>query len=183
MSLRPRAYWAIDPGESKAGLAWFHLYPRPCPVDDGLMHSTDRRLYLYRCILFRTIPALIEYTETNLHYARHLAIEEFRLYPWLARQQGFSSFGTAETIGVLKYIARRTGVPFTMQSASGSKKDGRKFAQQWGFPMRDRKLGSGKYTYYGPDFDIPGLQDPRDAAAHGCAYLGGHDIYKPRTAP
>lgn len=100
----------------------------------------------------------------------HLVIEEFRLFPWMAAQQGFSTVPTAEVIGALKYLAARRGVAWTMQK-SMVMKEGRAFANKLKIPMTDRKLGSGKGAYIGPDFDLPGPPHPRDALAHGFYWL------------
>lgn len=181
---RPYECFAIDPGQSKAGFAWFQLqYPRArddlrhqC---DCVSHSKDGRLRLFRCINFPSTSALIEYLETNLHRADVCVTERFRLYPWMARQQGFSEFGTAETIGVIKYLCDRYLVPYVPQDASQNKVEGRKWGVRAGFPMVERKLGSGRFVYRGPDIDLPGLQDKRDAWAHGMTYICGSGRYKP----
>jgi hypothetical protein len=173
--------FAVDPGESKSGFAWFKLFAAPefhphSPLGtDGVCYddSADHRLHLWRCF---TVPPweLADYLETNLWRADALVIERFQLYPWMARQQGFSTFGTAESIGIYRRIAHKVGVPVYLQDAARNKKSGRTRANAWGFRMVDRKLGSGKFVYYGPDFDLPGKLDRRDAAAHGCEFIGAN---------
>lgn len=184
MSSKVQNIFAVDPGEAKCGFAWVRLYPRPVThphnasgVDDTCYDcSSDNRLHLWRC--FTTKPMeLADYLETNLWRARVLVIERFQLYPWMARQQGFSTFGTAESIGVYKRIADKVGIPYVMQDASGNKKSGRRRAKDYGFRMVDRKLGSGKFVYYGPDFDLPGKLDRRDAAAHAIEWVGACGLY------
>lgn len=96
-----------------------------------------------------------------------LVVEEFRLYPWMARTQGFSTFETCEVIGVLKYLAELNDIPIYMQKAT-IKKEARSIAEDTGWEMKVRSLGSGKGKYRGPDFAFPtGPQHPRDALAHG----------------
>ena len=164
---------AIDPGESKCGLAVFQLWH----PGDGLVHTSwchghvmcasDRSLHLAYAAT-HTPAETMEWVKANAWDLRALIVERFQLYPWMARQQGFSEFGTAETIGVLKYLARTSGdLPLYLQDAARCKKDGRAYAVRLGFRMADRKLGSGRWTYRGPDFDLEGKQDHRDAAAHG----------------
>lgn len=92
-------------------------------------------------------------------------VEEFRLYPWLARSQAFSDFKTVEVIGVIKYLTAKHNLPLYMQQA-GIKKEARSLAEDHGWPMVERSLGSGKGKYRGPDFDFRGQQHGRDALAH-----------------
>jgi hypothetical protein len=176
-----RHFFAIDPGEAHCGFAWFDLLEENEPTGhqcDCMDHSSDYRLSLYRCMTFKPYE-LAEYLETNLFRATALIIERFQLYPWMARQQGFSEFGTSEAIGIYSWIARKLDIKVVRQDAAGNKKDGRAWAEKAGFKMVNRKLGSGKWTYFGPDFDLPGQPHRRDAAAHGLAYLCGNAIYVP----
>lgn len=55
-----------------------------------------------------------------LEITRHpvWVVEEFMLYPWRSDQQAFHVMGTSELIGVIKYLARKTGVELVMQPAS-----------------------------------------------------------------
>lgn len=91
--------------------------------------------------------------------------EEFRLYPWLATQQGFSELRTVEVIGVIKYLTAVKGLPLYMQRAD-VKKEARSLAEDLGWPMVTRTLGSGRGKYRGPDFAYSGPQHGRDALAH-----------------
>jgi hypothetical protein len=184
---RSKNVFAVDPGEAKSGFAWLQLLAVPARhphsnlgADDRCYDdSSDHRLHIRRC--FTVSPwDLADYLETNLWRADVLVIERFQLYPWMARQQGFSTFGTAESIGIYKRIAHKVGIPVHLQDASGNKKNGRRRARDWGFKMVDRKLGSGKFVYYGPDFDLPGKLDRRDAAAHACEFVGATGLYEPR---
>lgn len=170
MSGRPRLVTAVDPGSAWRGFAELMVQsPGPCPPG-CLDHSTDLRLHLLRCHTYSKADELYDDLSCNLWRSHRLVLERFRLYPWMARQQGFSEFGTAECLGVCKYIADKVGIPYVLQDPAGNMKDGRQYALQDGFKMVDRKLGSGKYTYYGPDFDLPGKPHRRDAAAHAVNY-------------
>jgi len=112
----------------------------------------------------------------------NLVLEEYRLYPWQARNQGFSDFPVPQSIGVLRYISAQYNIPVTMQKAT-VKKEARKIAAVRGVPMQVRSLGSGKGAYRGPDFDaawIKGLygvrssQHVRDAMAHLVHWVWTH---------
>ena len=164
---------AIDPGDRHCGLAVFDLWW----PDDGKVHpaactghldcSSSRWLHLVGLYDLRQ-QELFDYIEANAWYLGAIVYETFKLYPWMARQQGFSEFHTAEAIGVIKYLARKYDIPHYGQDAKDSKRHGRAYAVKAGFKMKDRKLGSGKFMYYGPDFDqgLESEQHFRDAAAH-----------------
>lgn len=164
---------AIDPGDAHVGIARFtaSIGP-PYRVPDCLDQSSSGDLRLVECVTLSPRDA-ISWLETRVCRFRAVVLEEYRLYPWLAREQGFSDFPTAQLVGVVKYLAARVDVPVYMQSAKDNLKDGRSQALRHGFSMVDRQLGHGKYTYRGPDFNLPGPPHRRDAASHGCrfAYL------------
>jgi hypothetical protein len=84
---------AIDPGGVHCGMAWF--------ADGVCVRVEDTSPNL--CVDLTNHWLLQPASET-------LVIEEFRLYPWLAAQQSFSTFATVETIGALK-LARRWNAP------------------------------------------------------------------------
>lgn len=94
---------AIDPGGVHCGMAWFE--------DGACVRVEDTSPDL--CIDLANHWMLQPHAQT-------LVIEEFRLYPWMAAQQSFSTFATVETIGALK-LARRWNAPhieLVMQPAS-----------------------------------------------------------------
>lgn len=161
---------AVDPGESFCGLAEFSLAPLGgCLLGDGFVDQSRRgKIRLMRC---RTLCPHDLYGELEklapLLYA--IVLERYSLYPWLAREQGFSEMPTSQCIGVVTDIAvRRFAVPvFELQDAKECLKEGRAAAARAGFRMRDRALGSGRWKYRGPDFDLPGKPHRRDAASHG----------------
>ena len=45
---------------------------------------------------------------------RAAACEEFKLYPWMADEQGFSELRVVEVIGVVKYLTRKHDIPLVM---------------------------------------------------------------------
>lgn len=161
---------AVDPGESWAGLAEFDLAPLGgCLIGDGFVDQSRRgKIRLMRC---RTLRPRDLYGELDrlaplLHA---VVLERYQLYPWMAREQGFSELLTAQCVGVVTDIAvRRFAVPvFELQDAKGCLKEGRRHAERAGFRMKPRVLGSGRWKYRGPDFDLPGQPHRRDAASHG----------------
>jgi hypothetical protein len=165
---------AIDPGEIHCGVAVLvtdqYVSPYALSPDRSIVdQSADRKDQLVYATEF-TQTELFDWVERYMWAWDRLVIERFQLYPWMSRQQGYSEFGTAQAIGVLKYIARKSELEIVMQDASGCKRKGRKKAADAGFRMVDRKLGSGKYVYYGPDFAAISSSHARDAAAHACYY-------------
>ena len=94
---------AIDPGGAHCGMAWYQ---------DGTCvrveeHTPDVCVDLAHHWMLQP-------------HAQVLIIEEFRLYPWMADTQSFSTFATVEIIGALK-TARRWVAPhieLVMQPAS-----------------------------------------------------------------
>lgn len=161
---------AVDPGESWCGLAEFSLAPLGgCLLGDGFVDQSRRgKIRLMRCRTLRPhdLYGELEKLAPLLHA---LVLERYSLYPWMAREQGFSELLTAQCVGVVTDIAvRRFGVPvFELQDAKGTLRGGRAIADKAGFRMKDRALGSGRWKYRGPDFDLPGRPHRRDAASHG----------------
>lgn len=92
--------------------------------------------------------------------ASHLVVEEYRLYPGLALQQGYSTMPTCEVIGVLKYLAGRWDIPIVMQPASIKK------------PTRARTNAGGKQ-----------LESVLQGKGGHCADAELHGIYYILTQP
>jgi hypothetical protein len=88
---------AIDPGEVHCGVAFF---------DDGVCTHTEecKPSTLFEHLVFEMLDVVV--------------CEEFRLYPWTAGAQSFSSMATCEVIGVIKYICEQESMPLVMQSAT-----------------------------------------------------------------
>lgn len=94
---------AIDPGEIHCGVATWN---------DS---DTDPHVYEYDPEL------LAEVLESWYHgsgWKPTTVIEEFRLYPWKAQEQGYSQLKTVEVIGVVRHLCRRFGVTLVEQSAT-----------------------------------------------------------------
>src|SRR5580692_11051045 len=161
---------AIDPGEAWCGLAEFDLAPLGGRLlGDGFVDQSRRgtiRLMQCRTLTPHDLYGELERIAPLIHA---VVLERYSLYPWMAREQGFSELLTAQCVGVVTDIAvRRFKVPvFCLQDAKGTLKGGRAQAARAGFRMKDRALGSGRFRYRGPDFDLPGKPHRRDAAAHG----------------
>lgn len=149
---------AIDPGDGHNGVVTANVGPGGVSVTRAKEINDRYDLFTY-----------IRYYDPEV-----LIIEEYRLYPWQARNQGFSEFPTAQIIGVLDYLAHENGLTLHKQKAA-VKKEARTMARARGIPMADRALGSGKGAYRGPDFDAAWIkrewgckssQHVRDAMAH-----------------
>lgn len=91
---------AIDPGDKHCGVAWFS--------NKGTLVQT----------LTWTPDQVICDIETMVSRAHAVVCEEYRLYPWLAAEQGFSEFLTCELIGVIKYLTHQRKIDLYMQPAS-----------------------------------------------------------------
>ena len=80
-----------------------------------------------------------------------IVVEAFRLYPWLAQQQGFSALKTPQLIGVIKYLSNYLGADLVEQGANIKK------------PAFAAMASEG--------FELPKTnQHVRDAIAHGWWY-------------
>lgn len=147
---------AIDPGHT-CGLATLRIR------DDGVLGIPyDHQVQSVRP---GHVYHLLETEEFDVVVA-----EEFRLYPWLATHQAFSELKTVRVLGVIEWLAAKRGFPFYEQRAD-IKKEARSLAEDHGWPMEVRTLGSGKGKYRGPDFAYKGQQHGRDALAHGVYWV------------
>ena len=159
---------AIDPGDSWGGLSEISLAPLGGRLlGDGFVDQSRRgKIRLMRCRTLRPDDLLDELDRISprLHA---VVLERFSLYPWMAREQGFSEMLTPQMIGAVKWIARQRGLPVYLQDSKGVLRAGRTEAARLGFRMKDRVLGSGQWKYRGPDFDLPGKPHRRDSASHG----------------
>jgi len=162
---------AVDPGEAWCGLSEWLLVPSATArySADHVDQSRKGKLVLLRAVTVEP-SVLYRELETLMPSLHHLVLERYSLYPWLAREQGYSELETAQCVGVVKYICTRADVDFTLQDAKKNLKEGRANALKAGFQMKDRVLGSGRFKYRGPDFDLPGKPHRRDACAHGAMW-------------
>lgn len=142
-------FFAIDPGDVHNGVAYFRIGER------RLLRSWTADLKadsLFQLLAKSNIDGVV--------------IEEFRLYPELARAQGYSTFPTCEIIGVVKYICAQRELPCYLQGASVKRKARRVGARVAPFAGSERMIGSGRSSYRGWDFGGR-TQHERDATAHG----------------
>lgn len=142
---------AVDPGDIHQGVAYFEMDCKYNPEtergDWSLILHWTRDL---------SVDALEELTETASVDA--IVIEEFRLYPDKAREQGYSDFKTTQRVAVVDYICRKRGIEFFVQGAS-IKRLARAYGRRSGlFPHQPRMRDW--------DFNAPS-QHERDAIAHG----------------
>lgn len=136
--------WAVDPGDKHVGVSAGLVDRDEVRVLQTWTHTPDSWIETFTGVL-------------NQKQADLVVCEEFRLYAWKAREQGFSNFPTVELIGVIKYLCRLHGVPLVLQGAS-TKDMSIKVARAYGVPLT--KLRSGRE-------DFPGRnQHERDSSAH-----------------
>lgn len=152
--------WAFDPGDTSTGFA------------EGTVSKYGIKINRTATMLRPQVLDELQVLSFDMPEPKVdlFVVERYQLYPWMARQQGFSEFETPQLIGVIKYIASLLHIPVVMQTASVKKK-GRSLAWDHGVrPMDTRSLGSGKGAYKGPDFGkLRGngmTQHERDALAH-----------------
>ena len=153
-------FLVIDPGDVHQGTGYFEIELTPEPA---LVRCWTRDLNR------ETLEDLVESAELDA-----IVMEEFRLYPELAREQGYSNFPTVEVIGSIRYIARRRGIPYFLQGTS-LKKKARRIGERLGCPGGMRMLGAGRNRYRGWDFNGPS-QHERDATAHGVWWAFNNDL-------
>lgn len=158
-------FLAIDPGDVHQGTGYFEI---------DISYDVEEQ---------KGKPTLVRHWTRDLNSVKlfklveeasvdALVIEEYRLYPELAREQGYSDFQTSQNIGVLKYICDQRGIPYFMQGAS-IKKKARRIGERLEFPGSIRMIGTGRGRYRGWDFGGPS-QHERDATAHGVWWAFNH---------
>jgi hypothetical protein len=145
-------FLAIDPGDVHCGVAYLTARTLPAPV--LFVHWT-------RDLRPDSHDDLLESASVD-----GWVVEAFRLYPELAREQGYSDFPTVQRIGVAKYIARRRSVWCDIQGADLKKKSRRIGERLCPSQGSIRTLGSGRSRYVGWDWNAP-TQHERDAISHG----------------
>lgn len=72
------------------------------------------------CGTFRNEPEAVDTLLSTIeeHDPAEIVIEAFRLYPWMAKTQSWSTFETVEVIGTIKHWAWQHGYPVIMQPAA-----------------------------------------------------------------
>lgn len=97
-------FWAIDPGESKCGVAIFH---------------EGRCVQALRSVPEECLDKLWEHVGYDLASPSRPAgvvLERFALRADLAAQQTGSELGTVQMIGAVRWMTRHRGVPLMMQT-------------------------------------------------------------------
>lgn len=156
---------SVDPGEKHNGVAFATLDPNVEPGRQLVLRwqgDWDRN---------KIYDELEEYKSSQVKRLDLIIIEEFRLYPWMAREQGFSSFETVEVIGALKYLADRVlDIPYVMSKTS-NKAPAVSVAKS-NQPTLVRRGSGGKTDFVGSN------QHERDALSHLVWYA-----WRDRTSP
>jgi len=98
-------FWAIDPGESKCGVAIF---------------QGGRCVQALRSVPDECLDKLWEHTgyEHPETTPRGVVLEAFNLRADLAAMQTGSEMGTSQMIGAVRWVCRNRGVPVVMQTPS-----------------------------------------------------------------
>jgi len=87
---------------------------------------------------------------------QHIVVEEYVIYPWMVRQQSWSSLHTVRLIGAIELIAADLKLPLTKQQALKAKNIKDKSLKQWnlykpGKPhANDAIRHAVAYTLFGP---------------------------------
>jgi hypothetical protein len=132
---------SVDPGERHCGMAEF----RDGACLSAWEMSPGEAIILVRSALRRG-------------HLEVLLVEQFRLYPWMADQQAFSSFKTVEVIGVLRYLWCEFGQDVTwVENPATIKKPTKAILQARGVRSRAKELRAGGHAL--------------DAELHGYHYL------------
>jgi hypothetical protein len=138
---------AVDPGDKHVGTTLGQV--------DG---SDERGVHLIQSWTY-TQPVFESVLETLLvdRLIDLIVCEDFVLYPWKAREQGYGQFATVKLIGVIQYLARKYDIPVVLQGAN-VKKMTVAVARGRQFPLK--KLRSGREDFPGSN------QHERDSVAH-----------------
>lgn len=159
----PLGLWAIDPGDKHVGIARMQLTPssqHPVRIIWSNEFDPDGLVALLEgAVAFSGLKGAIQPNQDldDMDIGA-IVCEEFRLFPWMARQQGYSSFATVELIGVTRYLTKKAGIPLYLQGAS-VKKPAVPLGRVAGVPTA--KTSGGRLDFVGRN------QHVRDAIAHG----------------
>lgn len=133
--------WALDPGETTGSAYWTPS------ASGGTLHVRQ----------FDTSD-VVEGFQTLYNYApgksaRHLRVEDYRVYGWKAEDHSWAALHTPQFIGAIKVMAHLNAIPLSFMMAQQAKK-----------MLTDDKLKlCGLYE--------PGLKHGRDAIRHLVYYL------------
>jgi hypothetical protein len=70
----------------------------------------------------KLVSELEEYQNSQVARVDAVLIEQFVLYPWLAREQGYSEFPTVQIIGIVRYLVSLLDVPLIKTQTSNKDK-------------------------------------------------------------
>lgn len=169
---------AVDPGDVHCGVARFKVLASPwrAKLTWSTEMTPDELVSVVEAQAWPD-PITVELSDLAPERIDLFVVEEFRLYPWMAREQGYSDFKTPRLIGKLEYLADRAHRPLYLQGASVKKTSiakARRFAADTSDPtLRGHtpelvRLTSGRYDFVGRN------QHVRDAIAHGWYWLLHH---------
>lgn len=158
-------FLSIDPGDVHQGTAYFE-------IDIAYNAETGRGEPSLICHWTRDLNRAKLLTLVEEASIDALVVEKYVLYPWMAREQGYSDFPTVKVIGVLEYIADVKGIPIFIQGADIKRKS-RRIGERSGFPGAIRMIGTGRQRYRGWDY-LASSQHERDAIAHGVWWAFRH---------
>jgi len=116
---------AIDPGDSWGGLSEIDLKPGGGILLGGGFVDQSRygKIRLMTCRTLRPLD-LCDELDRMAPLLAAVVLERYSLYPWMAREQGFSEMLTPQMIGMVRWIARSHGVPVYLQDSKGTLKEG-----------------------------------------------------------
>lgn len=92
-----KALLAIDPGGEHCGMALFEPFDGE-GSEAGWICARTWELDPEECK-----DSIVDWVSSGV---ATVVVEEFRLYPWLAKQQAFQQFEVVEVIGVIKWLCR-----------------------------------------------------------------------------
>lgn len=93
---------ALDPGDNNTGVA---RTGKPGLVSVQTWFGYDATVRELRALMHAGLVDTV-------------VCEEYRLYPWLAQQQGYSDFPTVQLIGAIRLICNDYGIERVMQPAT-----------------------------------------------------------------
>lgn len=168
---------AVDPGDRHCGVASFSVsQARTARCERSIEVTPATLVDLFEQDMFHKIGQ-VERGVLSPEPVDVFVVEQFRLYPWMAREQGYSDFPTSRLIGKLEYLAERSGTRLYLQGADIKKRSiaqVRRWVDDVPPPQRGSdpeivRLSSGRYDFVGRN------QHCRDAVAHGWYWLLNHE--------
>lgn len=125
----------------------------------------------------KLIEELEEYRNSQVTRVDAVLCEKFVLYPWMARQQGFSEFLTPQMIGIISYLVGLLDVPLIMTNTSN-----KKLAVDVARPIQPKLLRTYPNRKAGKVYFAGSNEHERDALAH-MAWFAWRDQRSPLYRP